>query len=258
MIITGKTKTIFITGAGSGIGAAIARLFSSKGWYTGLYDLNENAVKLLADELGDNCCYGSMNVADWNSVRQAISDFSEHTNGQMSVLCNNAGLFEDCPLVDSNNDYLQKMMRVNMDGVVATTKSAFPLLHATANAKVINIASAASIYGVPNEAVYSASKFFVRGFSEAISLEWKNYGIEVSVVMPSYVRTPMIENKSISWSSDFGVKLGAEDVAATVWKACHSRKQYWCQPFSARLLFGLIRVVPLQGLRFVAAKLFKV
>lgn len=255
--LSNKSKCIFITGAGSGIGAAIARKFHGNGWVVGAYDLNIGSVKKLANTLGDGCLFGQIDVTDRNSVRAALGEFTLVTGGRLDILCNNAGIFEDVDFSDQSEAMIEQIMAVNITGVVSCTQTAFSALKATSGAKVINIASAASIYGIPNEAVYSGSKFFVRGLSEALQLEWREHDIGVALIMPGYVATPMVENASqISWKERFGIKLSAVDVADTVWKSASSNRLYWPLPRDSSLLMAVMRKLPLRLTPWFARKVF--
>lgn len=240
MSIDTDKKSIFITGAGSGIGAATARIFSQEGWFVGLYDINEASVETLSSELGPHTAFGPIDVADRASIDAALAHFVEKTGGRLDIMCNNAGIFTDQPFGEMDAERLDQLVRINVDGVMHGAHAAYPWLRRTPGAKLINIASAASIYGVPNEAVYSATKFFVRGLSESLALEWTQQGIGVSVIMPSYVRTPMTDNADISWIDRVGMKLTAEDVAATIYQAAHKDRLHWILPGAARFQSALV------------------
>lgn len=241
-----QKKSVFITGAGSGIGAATARVFSRQGWFVGLYDLNEASVRELAEELGPDTAHGPVDVTDRESVETAIKGFVAQVGGRLDVLCNNAGIFIDKEFGETDAGFLEKLVRVNVDGVQSCAHTAYPFLRETPGARLINIGSAASISGVPNEATYSATKFFVRGLTEALALEWAKYDIKVSVVMPSYVKTPMTDTPGISWIEKFGMKLSAEEVAETIFRATQEYKLHWILPREARLQSFLIRAMPLR------------
>jgi NADP-dependent 3-hydroxy acid dehydrogenase YdfG len=248
-------QTIFITGAGSGIGAAAARLFSSRGWFVGLYDRDLESVRKLAAELGDGGCFGYVDVTDRQSVDWAMEGFSQATGGRLDVMLNNAGLFQDERFVDADRDYLERMMRVNMDGVVNGARAAYPLLKATPGAHLVNMGSASSIYGVPNSAVYSATKFFVRGLTEALRIEWEEDDIVVNVVMPSYVATPMTDGIKLSHDHS-GKLLSADEIATAVWQAAAGRGMYWVLPKLASFQWGLLRKMPLSWVPAISRKIF--
>ncbi len=249
--------TIFITGAGSGIGAATARLFHGHGWIVGAYDLDPASVRELATEPGEGCIPGRIDVTQRASVATAFEEFGARTGGRLDILCNNAGVFDDVAFAEQTPASVDAIVAVNVSGVVNCSQAAFGLLKATPGARLINISSAASVYGIPNESVYSGSKFFVRGLSEALHLEWREHGIDVAVIMPGYVATPMLDKAGhISWLDRFGVKLSAQDVAATVWKAARSNRLYWPMPGDTSLLLAVMRKLPLRLTPWFARRIF--
>lgn len=239
-----QAKSIFITGAGSGIGANTARLFAAKGWFVGLYDLNPESVAKLSDELGANCCHGFIDVTDRLAVDTAFEQFSAVTDGRLNVMLNNAGLFQDKPFIEADPEFLDLMMRVNIDGVVNCARAAYALLKNTPDSHLVNMCSASAIYGVPNNAIYSSSKFFVRGFTEALRIEWDKDDITVNMVMPSYIATPMTEGVNLSHPSDD--MLTVDEVTQAIWEAATTRGMYWIMPRSARVLNFVLRKIPLK------------
>jgi short-subunit dehydrogenase len=104
--------------------------------------------------------------------------------------------------------------------------------------------SASAIYGVPNNAIYSSSKFFVRGFTEALRIEWDRDDITVNMVMPSYIATPMTEGVKLSHPSDD--MLSVDEVTQAIWEAATTRGMYWIMPRSSRILNFLVRKLPLE------------
>jgi len=203
MTATGSRKAIFITGAASGIGAETARHFARKGWFCGLYDVNEAGLSAVAAELGDGSSHtGRLDVRSREDWANAIRGFGEATGGRMNVLFNNAGVgrhgwFEDVPPED--NDWV---VDVNVKGVINGVHAALPLLKATPGARIVNTASTAGIVGAPQLAVYSATKWAVRGLTEALDAEFRDLGIRVTSLMPWFVDTPIL---------DMGSKEGANE-----------------------------------------------
>ena len=247
-------RTILITGAASGIGAATARRFADAGWFVGLFDLNADAVERLAAELGEHCCFGPVDVTHKEKVEDALATFSSATGGRLDVLINSAGLFQDERLIDADPDYLDLMMDVNMNGVVNCMRAAYPLLKSTPGSHVVNLGSSSSIYGVPNSAIYSATKFFVRGLTEALRIEWEEDDITVNVVMPSYVASPMTDG--IELSHDSSDMLTVDEVVDAVWEAATTDGMYWVLPRSARMGAFLSRKVPMAWAPAVARRFF--
>lgn len=221
-------KSIFITGAAAGIGRATARLFAKNGWNVGLYDVDTDGLEVLQTELGDSSWYQQLNVCDDASVEAAIAQFAGKTGGAMDVLFNCAGVLTTGPFMDNPAGTAKRLFDVNVIGLEAVTRRAFPMLATTKGARVINMSSASAMYGVPDFALYSASKFAVRGLTEALNIEWHQHDVHVCDVAPPFVDTGMVSNANRVQSIDkLGVKLSAEDVAAVVWSASQKQKLHW-------------------------------
>ena len=246
----GARPAILITGAASGIGRACAEHFSRRGWFVGLYDLNEAGVASLARELGENqCAFGALDVSDAQAWSRALSDFWARSGQRLDVLLNNAGVlttgaFQDVPL-----DRHQAMLDVNVRGLLTGCHSAFPYLRQTPGARVINMASATAIYGQPALVTYSATKFAVRGLTEGLDLEWSPHGIRVSAIWPSFVRTPMADRfDHIASARSLGIRLSSDDVARAVWACAHQRrwlrKTHWTVGMQAWFLALGTRFAP--------------
>ncbi len=214
-------KSIFITGAAAGIGRATALRFAAAGWRVGLYDVNLPGVQALASEIGPMAVVGQLDVTDAAAFAAALAVFAEPSEGRLDVLFNNAGIlatgdFESLPLARCH-----AVIDINTKGVVNGCHAALPYLAAAKGARVINMASASAIYGTPAFAVYSASKFFVKGLTEALNIEWQRQGIYVCDLLPLFVDTAMVqsvEHKPRSLSK-LGVRLGADDIATVVFAA---------------------------------------
>ena len=258
-------KSIFITGAASGIGAETARLFQKRGWFCGLYDIDEAGLARLQDELGDaHCLTGRLDVtkrADWAAQIEA---FGEATEGRMNVLFNNAGIgrhgwFEDIPEAESD-----LVIDVNLKGVVNGVYGALPLLKQTPDSRIVNTASVAGVAAAPRLAVYSATKFAVRGLTEALDVELSSLGIRCTSLMPWFIDTPILnmgvtEGANVKMSDE--LKEAGHDVypvtlaAETAWEAAHGDDVHYMAGkrakqtrFAARFLPGRLRKQIKQGL----------
>ena len=164
-------KSIFITGAGRGIGKATAQLFAQKGWFVGLSDINKSEIETLAKEIGtENCSTHIVDVRNIEAIRKAITEFGQLTNGQMNVLFNNAGIlfsggFEKVPLAKH-----KAIVDVNFTGQMNVTHIALPLLKATPKSAIVTMCSASSIYGNPELTAYAATKSAVKSLTEGWNL----------------------------------------------------------------------------------------
>ena len=221
-------KAIFITGAGAGIGAATARLFAAKGWRVALADRDGEAAHHLARDLDGEAQAFSVDVLDRDAMRRAISDFCGEGGG-LTALFNSAGLLDMHPFEQASLDRLDAMVDVNIKGVVNAIMQALPFLKAADGAHVVTMSSAAAIHGVPDLAVYSASKFAVRALTEALNIELEKAGIWVCDVMVGYVDTPMLSRadtqaKSVGLA---GVHVTPDMVAQTVFDAVSGRRVHW-------------------------------
>lgn len=236
---------ILITGAASGIGEATARKFHAQGWQVGLLDINVQALDALSAELG-NCWHRTLDVTDSEAATAAIAAFCATNGGRLRVLFNCAGIlrfgyFEDIAIAEH-----QRIMQINVLGMCNMTHAAFPYLKATTNAQVINMGSASGLYGVPELATYSASKFAVRGFTEAMDIEWARHNIRVSDIMPPFVNTPMVSSQTHSPATlkRLGVNLDAGQIAQAVWEQLDSHTVHTPISLQFKLMYWAGQISP--------------
>jgi NADP-dependent 3-hydroxy acid dehydrogenase YdfG len=220
--------TVVITGAGAGIGRATAHRFASNGWTLCATDIDSGTLDALRSELGDQHTYVTLDVTDKAAIAQVFAAFAADHGGTFDVLVNNAGVafidnFEELSL-----EQHELVTRVNVNGVLNCTYLAFPHLSKTGNGKVINMCSLSAEYGIPSEATYSASKFWVRGFTEAINIEWERHSIHVCDIMPNFVATPMMDDAHGDIVDSIGINLTADEVASTILAAAKDRiRVHW-------------------------------
>lgn len=259
--LDGLRPAIFVTGAASGIGRACAELFARRGWLVGLYDINLSGVEAIAASLGEgNAVFGELDVRDPGAWERALSHFWANSGQRLDVLLNNAGIltvgpFESVPLAKH-----RAMLAVNVDSMLIGCHAAFEYLKQTPGARVINMASATAIYGQPDLVTYSATKFAVRGFTEGLDLEWSRFGIRVSDVWPSFVKTAMATGfEGIASAKSLGIRLTAANVAAVVWRCATSHRKFhrthWTVGLQAGLLSLGTRLAPAALTRWLVRKL---
>ncbi len=238
-------NNMLISGAASGIGAATARLFHARGWRVGLLDVDEGALAALAAELG-GAWYAPLDVVDAAAVQAAVAEFCTQGGGQLRLLFNAAGVLRTGAFVDIELEQHTRLVQINVLGVLNLCHAAFAYLKATPGAQVINMGSASALYGVPQLASYSASKFAVRGLTEALELEWREHGIRVGDLMPPFVDTPMVRSQAQrpAVMQRLGVRLEAEQIAAAAWKQAHASAVHRPVGLQFGVLFNLGQITP--------------
>ncbi len=238
-------KTVFITGAAQGIGLAIARRYASQGWFVGLYDINADGLKALLSAGGfPNACARYCDVTRVESIETALQHFSEYTGGRMDLLVNNAGVLSSGKFEELGPQQHDLMVEVNIKGLSHVLHRAFPLLQQTHGATVVNLCSASSISGIPLLAVYSASKFYVDGLTEALNIEWAEHGIRVTSVKPPVVNTPMGHQLHSQLVAKMSSDMPPEVVAETVQQAAEGRRSGYFVGLNTTLLALLYRLLP--------------
>ena len=220
-------KTIFVTGAAAGIGRATALKFASQGWRVAATDVDKEGLDKLKKEIGESHYYSTLNVTDKKAVEKVLAEFCGGNGGRLDLLFNNAGILSAGKFEEIGYDRHEAIISVNVKGVMNCLHGALPYLRAASKPYVINMSSLGAVYGVPTEATYSATKFFVRGITEALNIEWEAYGIHVCDVMPNFVNTPMVDNIEGTLKANAGVHIEPHHVADTVWQAAHGKKLHW-------------------------------
>lgn len=247
-------KSIFITGGASGLGREVARYFANVGWFVGLADMNEAGLAETAAMLppGMSSTH-KLDVTDRAQWKQAVADFATHTDGHMTVLFNNAGIGSGGPIQDMTDEEIDKMIAVNLTGVISGTRACFDLLKSTRDACVLYTSSAAGIYGVAGLSVYSATKFAVRALAEAHDIEWRAIGIKSRSLMPGFIDTNIISNVVEAGSNMTGKErlqsAGLEVspvsiIGPAAWEAIHGKKVHTTVNKSAKQLAFASRWFP--------------
>ncbi|MGV8935537.1 MAG: (S)-acetoin forming diacetyl reductase [Allorhizobium sp.] len=235
-------KVAIITGAGQGIGKAIAIRLAHDGFTIGCLDLNIDTATASADEItasGGKALAVKVNVADRDDVFRAV-DAVVAKFGRLDVMINNAGLGPTTPLEDITPEIYHKVFDVNVGGTYWGIQAALKHFKARKPAKkgdvigkIISASSQAGQVGNPDLAVYGATKFAIRGITQTAAMDLAPLGITVNAYCPGIVRTPMMEGiaqkvadqngKSLEWGLEQWAKtvlLGRisepEDVAASV------------------------------------------
>ncbi len=246
-------KSIFITGAASGIGRAVAIHFAERGWFAGLADIDEAGLAKTAAAIlaGQSASY-RLDVRNRNEWAEALAQFWNDAGQRLDVLFNNAGVGRGGPLADASQDETDLVIDVNLKGVVYGAEAGFRYLRDTPGSCLLNTASAAGIVGNPNMSIYCATKFAVRGLTESLDQEWDEHGIRVASLMPSFIDTPILDHvgpDSNRQTRDMVKEAGLEIspvslVAEAAWKAVHGQDVHVRVGKTAHRMWTLSRFAP--------------
>ena len=191
--LTGKVAVI--TGASSGIGEATARLLVSEGVRVVLVARRHERIAALVEDLGDAAVALTADVGDAAAVTAVFAEVEQRFGG-LDLLFNNAGLGVNARFEASDPADWKRMIDVNLYGVLHCTQAAIPLMRGRAGAMISSVSSVGGRYGTESWSVYSATKFAVVGFHDALRKELGGEGIRVSVIEPGAVWTEFGQNVS--------------------------------------------------------------
>jgi meso-butanediol dehydrogenase/(S,S)-butanediol dehydrogenase/diacetyl reductase len=189
------SKTILVTGAGSGIGAAAVRRLFDEGASIVAADVRKAAVDKVVSEFGgSDRIYGlGVDIANRDQVAAFVSGAVQRF-GQLHGLVNSAGIRGVGNVLDFDPEAWRKVLSVNLDGTFYVCQAfARAVKEAQTPGAIVNISSAAGIRGVPNRLAYAASKYGVVGITQTMALELGPLGVRVNAVAPGMIRTPMTE-----------------------------------------------------------------
>ena len=230
-------KRLLITGAGRGIGLAMAQAWAREGAQVLLTDVNEEVAVEAAQQVGAGCLSYHLDITDAAGV-SALRDRLLREQGPLDLLVNNAGVVFPGPFLDVPLAQHLRTYQVNIEGLVTVTHAFLPQLLERPVAHVVNMASATGLTSLPRAATYASSKWAVVGFSESLRCELKRRGqgrVGVTTVCPAYVDTGMFAGVRPPWWIPF---LDVHRLAHQVVKAVKQGRPMLLEPW-------LVKVTPL-------------
>lgn len=255
-------KRAFITGAGSGLGRELCKELAADKWTIGICDISEKGLsetaELITNASGKAFPY-LMDVADKAAYQTVAENFLEKTGG-IDLLVNNAGVGDSSPFEEYGLDNWEWITGINQLGVIYGCHYFIPQMKKQSSGHIINISSIAAIATAPNMSPYNTTKAAVKALSETLYAELKEHGISVSVAMPFFFRTNVLQHargqhadsKEMGKYMVHGAKHSAEAMAKRLLKKAGTGKFHILFPAQAIVLFHLKRLFPMTQLRINA------
>jgi short-subunit dehydrogenase len=240
--MTFKDQVAIITGASSGIGLELAKVLAAQGARVGLVARRREQLVELADQIektGGVAAFAVADVAVRASTLDAIHELADNL-GPVDLLVANAGVGAPTLLDPMNIDAIEKMIRVNVLGVVYAIEAVLPEMLKRQRGHLAAVSSMAAYKGLPGESAYCASKSAVNGYMEGLRIQLREHNIAVTTICPGFVKTPMTE----VMNNPMPFLLTADDAARRIAKALARRKKVFNFPWQMSLLMKLTRWLP--------------
>lgn len=244
-LMKNTNKIVWITGASSGIGAELAKIYSHRGIKLILSSRNVRALERVKSE-----CYYPENIKilpiDLNDFYAAPDLVKKAYNifGRIDILINNAGVSQRSLIVDTQFDVLKKLIEINYLGTVALSRALLPFFLKQGFGHYVVVSSVMGKYGSPFRSGYSAAKHALHGFFDVMRMEHQKDNINVTIICPGFVRTPIAMNSLKGDGSVLGVDdlatrkgLKVEDFARKMIRSVDKKK--WEVQFGKKELLGV-------------------
>ena len=201
-----ERRNAVVTGASSGIGEAAARRLARDGWRLLLVARREDRLRELAQSL-PGASFVAVDLTDEDAPARVRDAVEQQLGGELHLLVNNAGASRRAAFGEERGGWenVRWTMALNFDAVVRLTEALLPILRRSAPSSIVNVSSVSGRVASPRSGAYSASKFALAGWTEALHMEEKANGVHVGLVLPGFVategfpQTPLVKNPATRW-----------------------------------------------------------
>ncbi len=238
-----QNKHIWITGASSGIGEGLARKLAEQSCRLSLSARREGLLQALASELSAGCLGAgafALDVSDRAAVDRVHQALVE-AHGPVDILIANAGISQnDTPISAMSSEAVDRLIAVNLSGAIHTIKAVLPSMIERGSGQIVGVSSLAGFRGLPNSAVYCATKAGFSSFLEGLRIELRSSGVAVSDICPGFIRTPMTADNQ--FPMPFLMEL--DPCVRIVLRAIRKRKAHLGFPWQLHNVLRLARNLP--------------
>lgn len=236
-------KTIFLTGASSGIGEALAVALAKKGAVVGLAARRRDLLERIAkdcEKAGGTARVFAVDVTDEDAVGRAVDEFT-HEFAHIDILIANAGIGgNNAETRDLKPLAVKKVIDINLLGAVNAVHAVLPSMKRRNSGHIVAISSLAGFRGLPKSAAYSASKAGMTAFFESVRLDVKHLGIDVTIIQPGFIRTPLTAGRT----NKMPFLMELDDAVPLFIRAIERRKKFAAFPWQLATIVRAGKIMP--------------
>lgn len=238
-----KDKVVFLTGASSGIGEALALAMTKRGATLGLLARREDLLKELAEKCernGGKARYFAVDVTDAKSVAEAAESL-QNEFGKVDILIANAGIGgNNSETRNLNPQAVAQVININLLGAVNAVSGVLPAMLENKSGQLVAISSLAGFRGLPKSAAYSASKAGMTAFFESVRLDVQTKGVAVTIIQPGFIKTPLTSGRN----NKMPFLMELEDAIPLFLRAIEKRKRFAAFPWQLATFVRLGKIFP--------------
>jgi NADP-dependent 3-hydroxy acid dehydrogenase YdfG len=238
-----KGKIVFLTGASSGIGEALALAMAQRGATIGLLARREELLKELAvkcENNGGRARYFAVDVTDAKAVAKAAESLRNEF-GQIDILIANAGIGgNNSETRNLNSEAVAKVININLLGAVNAVSAVLPAMLENKSGQLVAVSSLAGFRGLPKSAAYSASKAGMTAFFESVRLDVQSKGVAVTIIQPGFIKTPLTSGRA----SKMPFLMELEDSIPLFMRAIERRAKFAAFPWQLASIVRLAKIFP--------------
>jgi short-subunit dehydrogenase len=242
-----QQRVVVITGAASGIGRELAKLYAARGDKVGLLDRDRRALNTLADEIDAEAAVSTAvaDVRERAQTREAVRQVTDAL-GPVDIAISCAGICRASTVDDLNIPEAEDVLRINLMGTLYFIDAVLPSMLQRGRGRIVGISSLAGVRGIPFEPAYSASKAAVGAYLESLRPDLRSRGVGVTTVFPGFVQTPLLDHMNGTLGADManGKAVTAPAAARQIVRAIDMRKSYVSFPRTLGMGVHLSRLLP--------------